>query len=138
MSPSSDDQSRNDKKRFVARPRRESSFPLMDKRALATFADMRGLYGEAQEIVDEGKSSFMAEDNLRTRRAAIALIIHLSDAAHRKEIVAIQDRFPDVNWSALRGQRNVLGHQYRDIDFTIVWETLSKQFPRERKILGLD
>ena len=138
MSPSSDDQSRNDKKRFVAHPRRESSRQVIDERAIATLADMRGLYGEAQEIVDEGQSSFMAEENLRTRRAATALIIHLSDAAHRKEIVAIQDRFPDVNWSALRGQRNVLGHQYRDIDFTIVWETLSKQFPRERKILGLN
>ena len=110
----------------------------MDERALATFDDMRGLYGEAQEIADEGQSSFMAEDNLRTRRAATALIIQLSDAAHRKEIVAIQDRFPDVNWSALRGQRNVLGHQHRDIDFNIVWETISKQFPRERKIFGLD
>lgn len=133
----SDNQPRDDKSRFVARPRKESTRPL-ESETQKTLEDMRGLYDESQEIVDEGRESFFADGNQRTRRAATALIIHLADASHRKEIVSIQNSYPDVNWSGLKRQRDHLGHKYHDIDFEIVWKTISELFPRERKILGLD
>ena len=132
----SDDRPR-DSGRFTARPRRESELSLTDERTQKTLDDMRVLYTEAQEIVDEGTESFFADDNLRTRRAATALIIHLSDAAHRPEIEAIRAEFSDVDWDGLRQMWNHLGHKYHDINFQIVWNTLSVLFPRERKILGL-
>jgi uncharacterized protein with HEPN domain len=131
------DQPPDDKGRFVARPRTAPTRPH-DSETQKTLQDMRGLYDEAQEIVDEGRASFFAADNQRTRRAATALIIHLSDASQRKEIVTIQASYPDVNWSGLKRQRDHLGHKYHDIDFEIVWTTIAEYFPRERKILGLD
>ena len=138
MSHPSDGQRHDGRKRFTARPRREPDKQLAVDRTRATLEDMQGLYDEVQEIVDEGRESFMAADNRRTRRAATAIVIHLSDAANRKEIVTIRDRFPEVNWPGLRLQRNILGHQYRDIDFDIVWQTLAEDFPRERQILGFE
>ena len=134
----SDDRPTDRGSRFSARPRKEPSLSLAEERTRKTLDDMRGLYGEAQEIVEEGEESFFAEDNLRTRRAATALIIHLADAAHRKEIVAIHDLHPGVDWSGLKKQRDFLGHKYHDIDFAIVWNTIYVVFPRERKRLGLD
>lgn len=133
----SDNQRRGDNDRFVARPRKERRRPL-ESETRKTLQDLRGLYVEAQEIVAEGRDSFFAEDNRRTRRAATALIIHLSDAAQRKEIVTIANSYPDVDWSGVKKQRDHLGHRYHDIDFEIVWKTISEFFPRERKILGLD
>ena len=133
----SDDQPRDKDSRFSARPRKEPSLSLAEERTRKTLDGMRGLYCEAQEIVEEGEESFFAEDNLRTRRAATALIIHLADAAHRKEIVAVHDLHPDIGWSGLKKQRDFLGHKYHDTDFAIVWNTICIVFPRERELLGL-
>ena len=133
----SDDQPRDAGSRFTARPRKEPDLALIDERTQRTLDDLRGLYVEAQEIVDEGAESFFADGNLRTRRAATALIIHVSDAVHRKEIVAMHADYPDVNWDGLKQQRNFLGHKYHDLDFTIVWNTISEHFPRECAALGL-
>lgn len=135
--PPQSDRPPDDKSRFVARPRKEPTRPLSSQ-TQKTLDDMRGLYDEVQEIVDEGRESFFADGNQRTRRAATALIIHLADASQRKEIVSIQDSYPEVNWSGLKKQRDHLGHKYHDIDFEIVWKTISEFFPREREILGLD
>lgn len=140
--PDDGDKSRNEprhrQRRFTARPRKESETGLHENRVRQTLDDMAGLYNEAQQIVDEGPDAFFAAENLRTRRAATAIIIHLSDAAHRPEIDSMRTHYPDVDWQGLRGQRNWLSHKYDDIDFNAVWRTISEVFPRERILLGLD
>ena len=31
----------------------------------------------------------------------------------------------DIPWTAIRGMRNIVAHEYGNIDFEIVWETAS-------------
>lgn len=135
MAHPSDGHPRDGGKKFVARPRSEVE-PAADRTA-SLLEDMRTYYAEAQQIVDEGRESFFAPDNLRTRRWAESIIIHLAHVASRKEIRELREAHPEVNWRGLNGQRNVLSHQYDKVKFNIVWETISIHFPRERDVLGL-
>ncbi len=35
----------------------------------------------------------------------------------------VQERCPDIPWSKMRGMRNVIAHEYFDVDPAIVWQT---------------
>ncbi len=37
---------------------------------------------------------------------------------------------PGVPWNAMRGIRNLFAHQYRSVDFEIVWTTSTEDIPR--------
>ena len=137
MAHPNDGQPRDSGKKFAARPRAKSEVEPAADRTASLLEDMRTYYAEAQQIVGEGRESFLAPDNLRTRRWAESIVIHLADVANRKEIRELREAYPEVNWRELNGQRNVLSHQYDKMKFNIVWETISVHFPRERDVLGL-
>lgn len=137
MAHPSDGQPRASGKKFAARPRSEPEVEPTEDRTASLLEDMRTYYAEAQQIVGEGRESFFAPDNLRTRRWAESIIIHLADVASRKVIRELREAHPEVNWRGLNGQRNVLSHQYDKVKFNTVWETISVHFPRERDVLGL-
>ena len=42
---------------------------------------------------------------------------HLSDD--------FKSTYTDIPWNAIRGMRNIVAHEYGNIDFEIVWETAS-------------
>ena len=33
--------------------------------------------------------------------------------------------YSDIPWNAIRGMRNIVAHEYGNIDFEIVWETVT-------------
>ncbi len=37
--------------------------------------------------------------------------------------------FPDLPWSDMVGMRNVIIHEYDDVDLVIVWETVNNDLP---------
>jgi uncharacterized protein with HEPN domain len=39
----------------------------------------------------------------------------------------IQTRYPAVPWSLMRGMRNVVVHQYENVDLDLTWDTISRQ-----------
>ncbi len=36
---------------------------------------------------------------------------------------------PQIPWSAIKGMRNLHAHDYENIDFEIVWNTLTEDIP---------
>lgn len=41
----------------------------------------------------------------------------------------IQDRHPEIPWNRMRGMRNLLVHDYSNVDYEIIWETASNDLP---------
>lgn len=39
-------------------------------------------------------------------------------------------RLPQLPWEAMIGMRNILIHEYDDVDLMIVWDTVQKDLPR--------
>ena len=52
----------------------------------------------------------------------------IGEAAGRLSPVA-RDQFPEIPWNLLTGMRNILIHDYDDVDLDIVWDTVQRDLP---------
>jgi uncharacterized protein with HEPN domain len=41
----------------------------------------------------------------------------------------VKQRHPDIPWRAIRGARNVVAHQYKDVQDDLIWTMLSASLP---------
>lgn len=62
--------------------------------------------------------------------------------AARRTSVDFRAAHPDLPWQSMIQMRNVMIHQYDDVDPTIVWDTVREDLPpliaQLEKVLGLD
>jgi uncharacterized protein with HEPN domain len=56
---------------------------------------------------------------------AVIRRLEIIGEAARRVSDETKDRLPGVPWSAMVGMRNVITHQYDDIDLGIVWNTVA-------------
>lgn len=70
--------------------------------------------------------------DLRSQMAVTMALILLGEAAAR-----ISTRFPDfvqahpeIPWSAIKGMRNLIAHDYHQLELSVVWETVHSELPR--------
>ena len=40
-----------------------------------------------------------------------------------------KDRHPEIHWASIAGMRNVLVHDYFDVDFQTVWDVVTRDLP---------
>lgn len=43
--------------------------------------------------------------------------------------VEVQSRYSEIPWNRMRGMRNLLIHDYSNVDHRILWETLRNDLP---------
>lgn len=48
---------------------------------------------------------------------------------------AIKSQYPDIPWREMKGMRNILIHEYFDMEADIAWHTAKKHLPKLRKQL---
>lgn len=41
----------------------------------------------------------------------------------------IQERYPQLPWTQMRGMRNVVIHEYASVSTPIIWQTVTKNLP---------
>lgn len=49
--------------------------------------------------------------------------------------ISIQSLYPDIPWKEMNGMRNILIHEYFDMEDDIVWHTAKKHLPKLKKQL---
>lgn len=47
----------------------------------------------------------------------------------------LREKYPDVDWSAMMGLRNIIAHEYFGVDLDIIWKTISEKLPELKKQL---
>lgn len=75
------------------------------------------------------EAQFIATD---TTRSAVLLKLIFVGEATRHISDGLRDRYPHIRWSRIVGFRNVAVHQYRNVDWGIVWRTASNDAPAYR------
>ena len=78
-------------------------------------------------------------------RMAVSAVMHeiqIIGEAARYVPAEVQARYPDVEWTAMRGMRNILVHVYGAVRLDIVWGVVEHRLPplipRLREILDLE
>jgi uncharacterized protein with HEPN domain len=55
--------------------------------------------------------------------------LKLSEKQARRISEETQAAYPDLPWSDMVGMRNIMIHEYDDVDLVIVWETVNNDLP---------
>lgn len=81
-----------------------------------------------------GKDQISFDKDQITQDAVVRQLEIIGEATKRvsKEL---RSKYPDIPWSDMAGMRDVLIHDYIDVDFEVVWKTASEDIPYLKKLL---
>lgn len=75
-----------------------------------------------------GKTLGDFEKDVQCQDAVIRRLEVIGEAARRVS-GETRAKHRDLPWSAMIGMRNVMVHDYNDVDLTIVWDTVQRDLP---------
>lgn len=73
-------------------------------------------------------------DNSLIHDAVLRNIEIIGEAANHVE-PEIKKQYPNVEWSDIIGMRNIISHDYTEVDLPLVFETVKKFLPQLKKAL---
>jgi uncharacterized protein with HEPN domain len=91
-----------------------------------TLAAIRCTLDKGEKLVDLGRQRF--DGDWIVQDAAINTVIQLAEEAKRLPS-SYRDERSNVPWHQLIGMRNILTHEYADVDLSTVWIVLRDHFP---------
>ena len=97
------------------------------ERDAAHLWDMLDAARHAKELVADVNFDGLMED-VRTRYA-LERALEIIDEAARRVSPALQARHPDIPWKGIIGFRNVLAHEYGEIDYRRLYTVATQGVP---------
>ena len=67
-------------------------------------------------------------DDVKCQDAVIRRFEIIGEAARRISD-GLKSKYPEIPWHEMTGIRNIMIHEYDDVDMVIVWETAKKDIP---------
>ena len=98
-----------------------------EKRDRAYLWDMRELARDSRKFVQ--RISFARLERDLMRRLALERALELLGEAARRVSETAKGEHPDIDWRALIGQRNVLAHDYGEIDHRLLYDNARRKIP---------
>jgi len=74
------------------------------------------------------------EANLVTQDAVVRQLEVIGEATKRVS-KKLRSKHPDIPWSDMVGMRDVLIHDYIDVDLGVVWKTASEDIPNLKDLI---
>lgn len=103
----------------------------MDPRLVEYLRQLEIAAQQAIHFVD-GMSYADFQEDTKTQRAVTMNLVILAEAAAK-----IEERFPEfagahpeIAWTAIRGMRNRIVHEYFILNFETIWTTIEAELPR--------
>jgi uncharacterized protein with HEPN domain len=87
---------------------------------------IRDCLSRIEEYTAEGKDAFF--DDIKTQDAVIRNLETMADASQNLP-ESWKDSRQEINWRQVAGFRNVLAHQYLEINLNLVWDIVENQLP---------
>jgi uncharacterized protein with HEPN domain len=87
---------------------------------------IRDCLNRIEAYTTEGKAAFF--EDIKTQDAVIRNLETMADATQNLPEAWRASR-PEINWAEVAGFRNVLAHQYLDINLNLVWDIIKNQLP---------
>ncbi len=102
---------------------------------LVYIAHMRNAASKVMRFT-EGLSytAFLADEE---KQWAVTRGIEIIGEATTKVSAEFVEAHPDFPWKHMRGMRNVLIHNYANVDLRIVWDAVQKDLPNVERMAGV-
>ena len=88
--------------------------------------------GRIAEDSAPGRNSVFASHTLQD--AIVRNLQVLCESTQRID-EAHKQRHPEINWTSIAGMRNVLVHDYFEVDFETVWDVVTRDLPPLEKAM---
>lgn len=96
-------------------------------RDLALLTDMHAACREVGEFMQGVKfNAFVADRKLCL---AVERCLEIVGEAAGKVSASFQAEHPEIKWRQIKGLRNVLAHEYGNIEYRMLYETTKKEVP---------
>ncbi len=86
---------------------------------------------EATQLVARGREAF--ENDVILRHAAKSIIADIGEAA--KNLEEFAGEIPGVPWTQIARMRDRVTHRYFDVDYGVVWDTLTSDLPTLERVV---
>lgn len=99
-----------------------------ERRIVFALNDLIRFSDTASRLVARGKSAYESDEAVRL--AAEAILHKIGEAVSRLPedfIVA----YPNVAWRSMKATRNIVAHEYEQVDYDIIWNALAHRLPVE-------
>lgn len=101
---------------------------LLDERDPAYLWDMLEAARDVESMLEDHDLSAFLADKVILR--AIERSIEIIGEAARHVSPAAQDGHPEIPWREIIGQRNILAHEYGQIDHELLYRTAREDIPK--------
>ena len=88
--------------------------------------------GRIREDSAPGRDAVFAS---RTLQDAIVRNLQVLCESTQRIAEPYKDRHPEINWPSIAGMRNVLVHDYFEVDFQTVWLVVARDLPPLEKAM---
>ena len=99
----------------------------LDDRDAAYLWDMLQAGKEAQMMLEDKALAEFIEDRILQR--AIERVLELIGESARRVSIAGREAIPAIHWREIIGQRNILAHEYGQIDHEVLYRTVIDDIP---------
>lgn len=102
----------------------------MDRRLSEYLRQILVAAEDSIQFVD-GMSFSDFEADTKTQRAVTMNLVLLGEAATKigKHFPEFLEAHPEIGWTAIRGMRNRIAHEYFILNFETIWETIESELP---------
>ncbi len=74
--------------------------------------------------------------NNREKTLAVVKLLEIIGEATKKIPSDLRAKYPDIPWRAVAGMRDLLVHEYWQVDVEVVWQTVNESLPLLAKVIA--
>jgi uncharacterized protein with HEPN domain len=89
---------------------------------------------EAVEKIETFTKGFSFEEFTEDTKTVDAVIRNLEILGEAAKHIPkrVKEKYPDIDWKAIAGMRNILAHEYFGVRIGIIWKTVRERLPQLR------
>ena len=93
---------------------------------------------ESIQLIEEYSKKVTAAKFYKDRAVQDAIIrrLEIIGEAVKNLPISFKTNWPDIPWKQIAGMRDILIHEYFDVDLSLTWKVVKKELPQIKKKLS--